>query len=116
MADTPKRNSILQLNYTDKASLYTAYMPFVSGGGLFVPSRQHHYQLGDEVFILLTLPDYPDKVPVAGQVVWVTPRGAQGNRPEGFGIQFKDQDDTARRRIEEVLAGGLDSARETYTM
>lgn len=112
----PKRNSILQLSYKDKATLYAAYMPFVSGGGLFVPSRDHQYSLGDEVFMLVTLPGETEKLPVAGRVVWVTPKGAQGKRPEGFGVQFSEQDGTTRNRVEEALAGALESERPTHTM
>lgn len=112
----PKRNSILQLSYPDKAALYSAYMSFVTGGGLFVSSRRHQYQLGDEVFMLVTLPGETEKLPVAGRVVWLTPAGAQGNRPQGFGVQFTDADGSVRNRVEDALAGTLDSGRDTHTM
>ena len=62
-------------------------MPFLSNGGLFVPTNKA-YDIGDEVFMLLTLMDEPEKIPIAGKVVWVTPRGAQGNRTAGIGVQF----------------------------
>ncbi|HAU15543.1 MAG TPA: pilus assembly protein PilZ, partial [Gammaproteobacteria bacterium] len=42
--------------------------------------------------------------------------GAQGNRAAGIGVQFNDQDDTARSKIETYLAGALDSDRPTHTM
>ena len=60
--------------------------------------------------------DEPEKIPVAGKVVWITPQGAQGNRSAGIGVQFSDQDDTARRTIENHLAGSLQSDRPTHTM
>ena len=50
------RQGILPLTIKDKTALYSAYMPFVRGGGLFVPTAKR-YNLGDEVFILLTLMD-----------------------------------------------------------
>ena len=53
---------------------------------------------------------------MAGKVVWITPQGAQGNRSAGIGVQFSDQDDTARRTIENHLAGSLQSDRPTHTM
>ena len=77
------RNGILSLTIKDKAVLYSAYMPFLENGGLFVPTNKA-YALGDEVFMLLTLMDEAEKVPIAGKVVWVTPRGAQGNRTAGI--------------------------------
>ncbi|GAA6168203.1 PilZ domain-containing protein [Sessilibacter corallicola] len=109
------RNGILSLTIKDKAVLYAAYMPFVQNGGLFIPTTKA-YSLGDEVFMLLNLMDEPEKIPVAGKVIWVTPKGAQGNRASGIGVQFNDQDDVANRKIETYLAGALESDRMTHTM
>ena len=83
------RQGILSLAIKDKAALYNAYMPFVKGGGIFVPTTKR-YALGDEVFILLSLMEEKDRLPVAGKVVWITPAGAQGNRSAGIGVQFAD--------------------------
>ena len=110
------RNGILSLTIKDKAVLYSAYMPFLENGGLFVPTNKA-YALGDEVFMLLTLMDEPEKIPIAGKVVWVTPRGAQGNRTAGIGVQFSELDKGATRsKIENQLAGALKSDRPTHTM
>lgn len=106
---------ILSLTIKDKAVLYAAYMPFVQGGGLFIPTNKA-YKLGDEVFMLLSLMDEPEKLPMAGKVVWMTPKGAQGNRAAGIGVQFNDTDNTAQRKIETYLAGSLESDRATHTM
>jgi len=114
-ATTP-RQGILSLTIKDKSALYAAYMPFIKGGGLFIPTKKD-YQLGDEVFMLLTLMDETEKIPVAGKIVWITPTGAQGNRAAGIGVQFSDQDDgVARNKIEGYLAGALQSDRPTHTM
>lgn len=109
------RNGILSLTIRDKAVLYAAYMPFVKNGGLFIPTSKS-YNLGDEVFMLLSLMDEPEKIPVAGKVVWITPKGAQGNRAAGIGVQFSGEDDLASRKIETYLAGALESERPTHTM
>lgn len=109
------RNGIISLTIKDAAVLYAAYMPFVTNGGLFVPTNKQ-YKLGDEVFLLLTLMDEPDKIPCAGKVVWITPQGAQGNRAAGIGVQFTGDDDNLRRMIEKFLAGALESGRPTHTM
>ena len=114
-ATTP-RQGILSLTIKDKSALYAAYMPFIKGGGLFIPTKKA-YQLGDEVFMLLTLMDETEKIPVAGKIIWITPTGAQGNRAAGIGVQFSDQDDgVARNKIEGYLAGALKSDRPTHTM
>ncbi len=109
------RSGILSLTIKDKAVLYSAYMPFIKHGGLFIPTTKE-YKLGEEIFLLLSLMDEPEKIPVAGKVVWITPKGAQGNRSAGIGVQFSDQDDTARKTIENYLAGSLESDRPTHTM
>ena len=91
-------------------------MPFIKGGGIFVPSSKQ-YKLGDEVFMLFTLMDSKERIPVAGHVIWVTPPGAQGNRTAGIGIQFSEKDSgAARNKIEGILGGALKSERPTHTM
>ncbi|MCG6575511.1 pilus assembly protein PilZ [Pseudomonas sp. AF32] len=109
------RNGILSLAIKDKSVLYAAYMPFIKNGGLFIPTNKH-YRLGDEVFMLLSLMDEPEKIPVAGKVIWLTPKGAQGNRAAGVGVQFNEGDNSARNQIETHLAGTLKSDRPTHTM
>lgn len=110
------RQGILSLTIKDKSALYAAYMPFIKKGGLFVPTNKS-YQLGDEVFMLLTLMEETEKLPVPGKVVWITPAGAQGNRAAGIGVQFGDQDGgAARAKIETYLAGALKSDRPTHTL
>jgi len=109
------RNAILSLTLKDKAQLYAAYMPFLRNGGLFITTNKT-YRLGDEVFMLLSLMDEAEKIPVAGKVVWITPKGAQGNRLAGVGVQFNDGDHATRNKIETYLAGALKSDRPTHTM
>ena len=110
------RQSILNLTIKNTNALYAAFMPFLKNGGLFIPTNKR-YELGDEVFILLTLMDEPERMPIAGRVVWITPSGAESDRAVGIGIQFSDQDDgRARRKIEDYLVGQLASDRTTHTM
>lgn len=111
------RQGILPLVIKDKGALYNAYMSFVKGGGLFVPTAKR-YNLGDEVFLLITLMDDKDRLGVSGKVVWITPPGAQGNRTAGIGIQFNESADgeVARTKIESILAGIIGSDRGTHTM
>lgn len=110
------RPSVLSLTIRDKSALFAAYMPFLKNGGLFIPTSKR-YEIGDEVFMLLTLLEERDKLSVAGTVVWVTPVGAQGNRAAGIGIQFKDSDTReARTKIEALLGSALKSERQTHTM
>ena len=107
---------LLTLTIKDKGALYLAYMPFVRNGGLFIPTNIS-YSLGDEVFMLLNLMDEGDKLPVAGRVIWNTPKGAQGKRMAGIGVQFSDQDNgDTQNKITNYLAGALDGDKATHTM
>jgi len=117
MSATSGRQGILSLAVKDKAALYNAYMPFVKNGGIFVPTPKRYF-LGDEVFLLLTLPDSSERLPVAGKVIWVTPMGAQGNRTAGIGVQLPDnsEGETIRNKIETQLAGTLGADKPTQTM
>ena len=111
------RQGILSLVVKDKPSLYNAYMPYVRQGGIFVPPPRR-YLIGDEVFLLLTLPDSSERLPVAGKVCWVTPTGAQGSRPAGIGVQFADtaEGEAVKGKIETILAGTLNAEQPTQTM
>ena len=115
MSQQSGRNGILSLTIKDKAVLYSAYMPYLEHGGLFVPTNKP-YRIGDEVFMLLNLMDEPDKIPIAGKVVWITPRGAQGNRTAGIGVQFSEEDAAVNSKIENHLVGSLESDQPTHTM
>ena len=106
----------MSLTIKDKGALYAAYMPFVRNGGLFIPTNKA-YKYGDEVFMLLTLMDDKERLPVAGRIIWITPYGAQGNKTAGIGVQFSDQDNGAtKKKIETYLAGALNADRPTHTM
>lgn len=110
------RQGILSLTIRDKSALYASYMPFIKNGGLFIPTAKA-YKLGDEVFMLLTLTDSKEKLPVAGRVVWITPKGSQGNKTPGIGVQFSELDKGAtKNKIEKQLAGALKSDRPTHTI
>ena len=111
------RQGILSLAVKDKAALYNAYMPYLKHGGVFVPTSRRYF-LGDEVFLLLTLPESTERLPVAGKVVWVTPPGAQGNRTAGIGVQFADtnEGEMVKGKIEALLAGTLNADKPTHTM
>lgn len=107
---------LLNLTIKDKSALYLAYMPFIKNGGLFIPTNTP-YRLGDDVFMLLNLMGDEEKLPVAGRVVWVTPRGVSNRRVAGIGVQFSEHDRGAtQKRIEAYLAGVLGGDKQTHTM
>ncbi|MGI9323129.1 MAG: PilZ domain-containing protein, partial [Pseudomonadales bacterium] len=49
----------VSLAIKDRADLRDCYMPFVKNGGLFLAGKTE-YSLGDQVDLLLELPDEPE--------------------------------------------------------
>jgi type IV pilus assembly protein PilZ len=111
------RPSVIQLKFGEKNALYAAYIPLLAEGGLFVPSNRE-YRLGDDVYLLLTLPDDPQKYPVAGKVAWITPANASGGRTQGFGVRFPadEKGRLLKLKIEEILGTQISSSRPTQTV
>lgn len=116
-APTTPRPSVMQLAIKEKAALYAAYIPLFAEGGIFVPT-QRDYRLGEDVYVLLTLPEDPQRYPVAGRVAWVTPERAPGNRTQGIGIQFPKDAKSAelKAKIEQILGAALGSEKPTQTI
>lgn len=113
-SENSKSGGIHNIEFANKGELFKAYMPFVKNGGLFVPTRKP-FNLDDEIFLVLSLPEETEKLAVSCKVVWITPIGAQGNRTPGIGVQFRDTGE-ARSKIESILGGALKSEDPTLTM
>jgi len=111
------RPSVVQLAIKEKAALYAAYIPLFKEGGVFIPTVRD-YKLGADVYVLLTLPEDTQRYPVAGKVAWVTPARAAGNRTQGVGVRFPNDEKSRllKLKIEEILGAHLASERPTQTI
>jgi type IV pilus assembly protein PilZ len=111
------RPSVIQLVFREKGALYAAYIPLLNDGGLFVPT-QKPYRLGEDIYLLLSLPDDSQRYPVAGKVAWITPANASGGRTQGVGVRFPADDKTRllKLKIEEILGTQISSSRPTQTV
>lgn len=111
------RPSVIQLVFREKGALYAAYIPLFADGGLFVPTTRE-YKLGEDIYLLLSLPDDPQRYPVAGKVAWITPVNASGGRTQGVGVKFPADEKTRvlKIKIEEVLGTAIQSAKPTQTI
>ncbi len=114
--DPINKPGVLSLAIKEKAALYAAYMPYIKGGGLFIPTNKA-FKMGEEVFMLLSLVDDPVKLKVVGKVIWISPAPIN-NRPQGIGVQFSEKDGghEVKNKIESILGGALKSNRPTHTM
>jgi len=116
-AQAAARPSVIQLVFREKGALYAAYMPLFSDGGLFVPTTRD-YKIGDDIYLLLSLPEDPQRYPVAGKVGWITPANASGGRTQGVGVRFPADEKSRglKQKIEEILGTSLSSAKPTQTI
>ncbi|WP_047248821.1 PilZ domain-containing protein [Chromobacterium subtsugae] len=115
--NNPNRPGVLSLHIKERSALFAAYMPFVRNGGIFIPTNKE-MQLGEEVFLLLTLMEDPQRIAVQAKVVWITPGGANNSRVQGVGVEFVSGEagKQAKDKIEALLGGVLNSSRPTHTM
>ena len=68
-------------------------------------------------FTSINLLNEPDSCLIDGKVVWITPIGAQGNKPAGIGVQFIGENSRYFcNKIETYLAGMLKSTQGTDTI
>jgi type IV pilus assembly protein PilZ len=111
------RPSVIQLVFREKGALYAAYIPLFGEGGLFVPTTRD-YRLGDDIYLLLSLPEDPQRFPVAGKVAWITPANASGGRTQGVGVRFPNDEKTRllKVKIEELLGTLLQGSKPTQTI
>ena len=116
-ATAAARPSVVQLAIKEKAALYAAYIPLFKEGGVFIPTARE-YKLGADVYVLMTLPDDTQRYPIAGKVAWVTPARAAGNRTQGVGVRFPNDEKSRllKLKIEEILGAHLASDRPTQTI
>ena len=111
------RPAVVQLAIKEKSALYAAYIPLFAHGGLFIPTTRH-YRLGESVYVLISLPDDPQRFPVVGKVAWITPDKAAGGRTQGVGIHFPSDEKSRalRLKIEDILGSYLSADRPTQTI
>jgi type IV pilus assembly protein PilZ len=111
------RPSVIQLVFREKGALYAAYIPAFTEGGLFVPTSRD-YALGDDIYLLLSLPEDTQRYPVAGKIAWLTPANASGGRTQGVGVRFPGDDKTRllRLKIEQILGTNISSSKPTQTL
>jgi len=117
MGSPAAKQGLLSLQIKDKKELYSAYMPYIKGGAIFVPTPKR-YHLGDEVFLMVSFLEDKARLPAVGKVVWVSPMGQMGGRRPGVGVQLSEatENHEIRHKIEATLAGMLESDNPTHTM
>lgn len=109
--------SVIQLNIKGITALYLSYIPIFTNGGLFIPTSKE-YKLDDNVYVLVTLPSNPQRYAVTGKVGWITPPHSSGQRPQGVGVKFPDNEQCKQLRIqiEALLSNYVPHGRVPHTV
>lgn len=111
----PRMGGLIQANIADRVTLQASYMPFVHGGGLFISSKQG-VKMGEEVFVLASLPEQSQKIPLTGKVIWISYK-ASASKPQGFAIQLMgEKGNYYKMEAEKILAGSRSSELAGFTM
>lgn len=108
-------NNIIKVNIQSRQDLLKMYIQQFKFGGVFV-GGSYNYKLGEEVFLIMTLPDSGENIAVTGKVNWISPNSSVGY-PPGIGVHF-NQDKAgsdARSKIEIMLGGSLQNQANSYT-
>ncbi len=99
-----KKRKLLNLVLKDDAALHSSYMPFIRGGGIFVPTNSKSFRFGDEVVVSMHLQSSNKKLAIPGQVVWIAPASCERGE-EGLGIQFAGVTKAKVKLIIETMLG-----------
>jgi type IV pilus assembly protein PilZ len=88
----------------DPVEVNLSYMPFITGGGLFVPTQLTTFTLDDRVVVDVQLPGRNEIMKIEGRVIWITPPNALHHVVSGIGIQFTGAD---AKKIKEEIESNL---------
>ncbi len=98
----------LTLILKNQADLTMAYMPFISGGAIFVPTKED-FTLGAHVTLNLQFPGEGSMVFIEGRVVWMTPQNSPHHAYPGIGVQFVGPQ---AKKIRDRIVSNLDQSLE----
>ncbi|MEE9573945.1 MAG: PilZ domain-containing protein [Candidatus Neomarinimicrobiota bacterium] len=76
--------------FKDEHELYTAYMPYLKNGGLFIKTDQD-FNFGDVVELEITFFEEEQPKTITGKIIWHAATGVQNKFPVGIGVQFQGQ-------------------------
>ena len=109
------KGSIIAVEIQSTQQLYSCYMPFLEGGGLFLPTKKT-YKMGTNLLVRLKLLKENTMLPVAGRVAWIALSNVQGGQKQGVGIRFTDTDGSMRQKMEDMLMSYKEKGVATFTL
>lgn len=123
VATTPNSNSMPTIPpqtviINERRELYKCYMPFIKGGGLYIPFNEQltadKVFLTQRIFILFSMLDEKRKIAINGKVVWINKNGVN----KGYGISLGDAAPmkALRQTIEANILEFVAKKEPTYTI
>jgi type IV pilus assembly protein PilZ len=97
--------NILTYNIKDPVEINLSYMPFILGGGLFIPTPNKNFSLEDRVIAEVLLPGESEYLKIEAKIIWITPLNAVHHVISGVGIQFIGND---AKKIRELIEAHID--------
>lgn len=112
--ELPAKMMALQLK--EKTALYNCYMPFLTNGGLFVPTDDL-FSLGEEILLAVEIGNHPKRF-LPTRVAWINPARTSAHRPKGIGLAFTTHEmcQQTKSLIEAELGSSIRSDRTTFTL
>jgi type IV pilus assembly protein PilZ len=110
--------TVVNVQISTVETLRQMYMPFIGGGGLFIPSTGALPAMGHELFLTLSLPRLTVREATIARVVWVRDHDhpAPQCQCRGYGLQFCGPENRLRAQMENLLAARLNDAAPTCTL
>lgn len=105
----------IQLIINNNKELHAHYMPFIESGAIFVPTTDE-YALGDKAAVHVLLKEVGKKIPIQGNVAWITPNSGQQGMRAGIGIQFSGANAAKIKQFIEKRLGTLLNMQPEKTM
>ena len=104
----------LKVSFDSKDALASAFMPFVNDGGLFIATEKV-LSMSERINLHVSLPEHEEAIELEAKVIWITPKGAQGNRAPGLGVQFLGLPAQSLKTTIETLIEGI-SGKQPHTL
>ena len=107
---------LIPLRFKSLDQLYYSYMPWFKNGGLFIPTSKR-FPMGQEIKMLIRLPESKENFSATGVVAWVSPLNSTGHKKQGVGVEFTDDGGMALRyRLDGLLEEKIKEGAPTYTL
>jgi len=106
--------NIIQYIIKSQAELNLSYMPFIKGGGIFIPTEKG-FLLGIHIIVDLQLPGRTEISKLEGKIIWVTPKNSRDQIYAGIGVQIVgDNANAMHQLIKENLDSKMDVGGYSY--